>query len=122
MLYTGAFVKVYNWRSRKLVYETHEIVKLKKHQISKTENLLNLSGQQFYKISKVLQIAYIIPKDTEDNTFYLNIYIDWDQCNQLYNPEWQTKRTQSINIIVQKLMPALKKVIEPKQKAGTRAA
>ena len=57
------------------------MVKLEKYQISRVENLLNLNDQQFYKISKVLQNAHIIPRDTKDNTFYLNNYIDWDQFN-----------------------------------------
>ena len=57
MMYSGAFVKIYNWRFRGLVYETHKIVKLKKYLISRTENLLNLGSQRFYKISEVLQYA-----------------------------------------------------------------
>ncbi len=63
-----------------------------------------------------------MPRDTEGNTFYLNNYIDWDQFNQLYNPEWQTKGTRSANAIVQRLMLASKKAIEQRQEAGARAA
>ena len=44
--------------------------------------------------------------------FYLNNYIDWDQFNQLYDPEWQTMRTRSANAIVRKLIPASKKTME----------
>ena len=29
-MYTGAFVKIYNWCSRKLVYKTHEMIELEK--------------------------------------------------------------------------------------------
>ena len=61
-------------------------------------------------------------RDTGDNISYLNNYIDWDQFNQLYDPEWQTKGTWSANAIVQKLMPVLRKIIEQRQKAGARAA
>ena len=78
MIYTGAFVEIYNWQNRELVDETHEIVKLEKYPISRAENPLNLGSQQFYKISEVLQSAHIVPRDTESNTFYLNNYIDWD--------------------------------------------
>ena len=63
------------------------MVKLEKYLISRIENLLNLDSQQFYKISKVLQSAHIVPKDAESNTFYLNIYIYRNQFNQLYNPK-----------------------------------
>ncbi len=92
-MYTGAIVEIYNWRSRGLVHENHGIVELKKYPISKAENPLNLGGQQFYKISEFLRSAHIVLRDTKDNTFYLNNYIDWDQFNQLYDPEWQTKGT-----------------------------
>lgn len=34
-----------------------------------------------------------MPRDIKDNTSYLNSYINWDQFNQLYDSEWQTKKT-----------------------------
>ena len=95
------------------------MVKLEKYPISKAEKPLNLNGQQFYKIFEVLQSAHVVPRDTEDNTFYLNNYINWDQ---LYDPEWQIKGTRSANAIVQKLMPASKKAMEQRQAAGARVA
>ena len=76
MIYTGAFVEIYNWYYRGLVYKTHEMVQLKKYPILKAENPLNLDSQQFYKISEVLQNAHIVPRNTEDNISYLNNYID----------------------------------------------
>ncbi len=88
MVYTGAFVEIYNQRSRGLVYETHGMVELEKYPISRAENPLNLDSQRFYKISEVLQSAHVVLRDTEGNTFYLNNYINWDQFNQLYDPEW----------------------------------
>ena len=48
---------------------------------------MNLDSQQFYKISKVLLNAYIVPENTEDNLFYLNNNGNWDQYNQLYDIE-----------------------------------
>ena len=87
VIYTRVFVEIYNWCSRRLVHKTYGIVKLEKYPISRTENSLNLDGQHFNKISEVLQNAHVILRDTKGNTFYLNNYIDWDQLNQLYNPE-----------------------------------
>ena len=75
-MYIGAFVEIYNWRFRKLVHKTHGMVKLEKYLILRVKTPLNLGGQQFYKISKVLQNAHIILKDTKGNIFYLNNYID----------------------------------------------
>ncbi len=98
------------------------MVEIEKYPISRAENPLNLGGQRFYKISEVLRSAHVVPRDTEGNTSYLNNYIDWDQFNQLYDPEWQTKGTWSANAIVRKLIPASKKAIEQRQKAEVRAA
>ncbi len=98
------------------------MVELEKYPISRAENPLNLGGQRFYKISEVLQSAHVVPRDTEGNTFYLSNYIDWDQFNQIYDPEWQTKGTWSANAIVRKLMPASRKVMEQRQEAGARVA
>ncbi len=75
-MYTGAFVEIYNWRFRGLVHKLHEIVKLEKYPISRTENPLNLGSQRFYIISEVLQRPHVVLKDTEGNIFYLNNYIN----------------------------------------------
>ncbi len=92
-MYIGAFVEIYNWRSRGLVHKTYGIVKLEKYLIFKAENPLNLGGQQFYKISEVLQSVHVLPRDTKCNPFYLNNYIDCNQFHQLYDLEWQTTGT-----------------------------
>lgn len=76
------------------------MVKLEKYLIPKAKNLLNLGGQQFLKISKVLKFAYIVSKNTKDNIFHLNNYINCDQFNQLYNSELQIEKTKSANLIV----------------------
>ena len=69
------------------------MVEFEKYQISRAENPLNLDGEQFYKISEFLESAHVVLRDTEANTLYVNIYIDWDQFNQLYDLKWQTKET-----------------------------
>ncbi len=84
-MYTGTFVEIYNWYYKRLVHETHGMVELEKYQISRAKNPLNQGGQQFYKISEVLQRAHVVPRDIKHNTSYLHKYIDWDQFNQLYD-------------------------------------
>ena len=39
-------------------------------------------------------------RDIKGNIFYFNNYIDREQFNQLYDPEWYTKRTKFANAIV----------------------
>lgn len=63
VIYTKAFVEIYNWRNYELVYETRKIVKLEKNLISKIKNPLNLDIYQFNKISLIMQNIYIVLKD-----------------------------------------------------------
>lgn len=41
-MYTGKYIKIYNWQKKKQVYKTYEIVKFEKYLILRVENLLNL--------------------------------------------------------------------------------
>ena len=42
--------------------------------------------------------------------FYVNNYIDWDQFNQLYDPNWMKKGIKNANAVVRKLGLALTRV------------
>lgn len=77
-MYIEAFIVIYNWQNRELVYKTNGMVKLEKYLISRAEYFLNLDSQKFYKISEILQSAYVMPRNTKGNTFYLNNYSNWD--------------------------------------------
>lgn len=44
IMYTKVFIKIYNWRPKKLVYKTYDIVKLEKYPILRVENFLNLGS------------------------------------------------------------------------------
>lgn len=46
------------------MHETQKIVKREKYSISRAKNPSNLGSQEFYKISKVLYNANIMPRDT----------------------------------------------------------
>ena len=75
-MYIRIFIEIYNWQNKRLVYETYGIVELEKYLILKVENLLNLGSQRFYKISKLLQSAHNVLRDTKSNNFYLNNYMN----------------------------------------------
>lgn len=75
-MYTETFVEIYNWHNCGLVHETHGMVELQKYLISKIKNFLNLITYQFYKIFSILRSTYVMPRDNEVNTFYINNYID----------------------------------------------
>lgn len=74
-MYIKAFVKIYNWQNKKLIDKTHEIIKFEKYSIFQAEKFLNLGGQKFCKKSEILQSAYVIPRNIENNTFYFIILL-----------------------------------------------
>lgn len=52
-MFSEVFVKIYNWRYKKLVYKTYRIVELEQYPILRVGNPMNLCDEQFYKIFKV---------------------------------------------------------------------
>ena len=44
VIYTGAFVEIYNWRYREQVHEIHGMIELEKMRVSTAENPHNLSA------------------------------------------------------------------------------
>lgn len=77
LMYTRTFILIYHWRYEKQVHEIYGMVKLQKYSISRVENFLNLGSHQFYKVYEVFQNAYIIIRNTKNNTFHFNHYINW---------------------------------------------
>ena len=51
------------------------------------KNPRNLDAHRIIEISSVLRSTYMIPRDQDKFVFYLNNYINWDQFNQLYDPD-----------------------------------
>lgn len=43
-IYIKAFIEIYNWQNKKLVYKIYRIVKLEKYLILNAENPLNLNN------------------------------------------------------------------------------
>jgi hypothetical protein len=59
------------------------------------EKKRNLGSQRFYAMENILRSAYlvpaVIPSDESYEAFFVNNYIDWEQFNTLYDPDF--KRT-----------------------------
>ena len=85
--YTGVFVELYNWKNSGQVHEIHGMIKLEKMRASTAENLCNLGAYRIIEISSVLRSAHVVSRDQDKFVFYVNNYINWDQFNQLYDPD-----------------------------------
>lgn len=60
----------------------------------------------------ILKNIFVLLNDIKNNNFYVNNYIYNDQFKELYNARQQIKQTLIVNIIVQKLISASKKLIK----------
>ncbi len=90
------------------------MIKFEKISILIAENPYNLGAHWIIEIPSVLRIAYVIPRDQGRVMFYVNNYIDWDQLNQSYIPNWMKKNIQNIDVVARKLGPALIRTINQK--------
>jgi len=85
MQYTGAMVELLQPLNYRLPHPTHGIVKVKRWPRSSVNTRQVLRGGRFYLIPYILQSAYIILAATSClDLYYINNYINWDQCNTLY--------------------------------------
>ena len=107
VIYTRAFVELYNWRNHKQVHEIYEIIKLEKMRASIAENLRNLGAYWMMKILSILHSAHVVPRDQDKFVFYINNYIDWNYFNQLYDLDWIEKVIKNTDLVARKLGPAL---------------
>ncbi len=79
---------------------------------SMAEHPHNLGAHRIVEISSILRSAHVVPRDQERIVFYVNNYIDWDQFNQLYAPDWLEKGVQNADAVAQKLTSASTKVTD----------
>lgn len=71
IIYTGAFVELYNSRNRGRIYEVYEKIELEKCHASIAKYLCNLNVYDIIKISLILHNAHIVPKYQIINLFYI---------------------------------------------------
>ncbi len=105
--YTRALVELYNWRNRGQVHEIHGMIELKKMRAFIVESPRNLGAHWIIEISSILHIAHMVPRDQDKVMFYVNNFIDWDQFNQLYDPDLMEKGIRNADAVARKLGPAL---------------
>ncbi len=120
IIYIGAFVELYNWRNRGQVHEIHGIVELEKMRTSMAKHPRNLGAHCIAEISLILRSVHVVPRDQERIVFYVNNYIDWNQFNQLYAPDWREKGVRNADTIAQKLIPASIKTTDLKREEARK--
>ncbi len=112
--YIGAFVELYNWRNHEQVHEIYGMIQLEKMCASIAKNPHNLGVHQIIEISSVLYSAHVVPRDQDKVVFYVNNYIDWDQFNLLYDPNWIEKGIRNTDAVARKFGPDLTRATNQK--------
>ena len=95
-IYTGALIDRLQILNSGRPHEIHGMVEARRCscQRSPSEALCwssrrrNLGCRCFYALENVIRSAHVIPTSAENDSFYVNNYIDWDQYNTLYDPEF----------------------------------
>lgn len=93
------------------VYKINGMIELEKMRTLIARNLYNFGAHKIIKILLVLHNAHIVPKN---QLFHVNCYIDWNQFNQLYDPNQIEKNIKNVDRILCKLRLALRKAINHK--------
>ncbi len=120
IIYIGIFVELYNWKNHRQVHKIHGMVELEKMCVSMAKLLRNFGAHFIVEISLILHSAHIVFRDQEKIVFYVNNYIDWDQFNQLYVPDWPEKNVQNVDKVVQKLTSASTKATDLRKKEARK--
>ena len=85
--YTGALIEVLRPINNGIPHEVHGMIELQKWTVHKARNARKLGGLRFYSMSTILRSAHVVPAD-KAGVFYINNYIDWDQYNSVYDPDF----------------------------------
>ncbi len=79
------------------------MIEFEKMRVSIAENPYNLGAHWIIERSSILCSAYVVPRNQDKVVFYINNCVDWDQFNQLYDPDWMEKSIRNASIVVCKL-------------------
>ena len=88
----GALIEVFNYRHGGQVQECHGMVEVEKARPSEARNPRTLGTRRFYSLANIERSAHLVPATVRGKEiFYINSFIDWDQYNSIYDPEFLTK-------------------------------
>ena len=87
--YTGVFINLLRLKNNEQVHSVHGMVEVEDWPQVRTQNPRNIGHRCFLNMSRLLQSAHIIPTDNT-GVYYVNNYIDWDQYNMIFDPDFLT--------------------------------
>ena len=96
--YTGVFINLLRLKNNERVHSFHGMVEVEDWPEVRTQNPRNIGHWYFFDMSTILRSAHIIPTDNM-GVYYVNNYVDWDQYNTIYDPDFLTNGIRDANRI-----------------------
>jgi hypothetical protein len=87
--YTGVFINLLRLKNNGQVHSVHGMVEVEDWPQVRTQNPRNIGHRCFFDMSTILRSAHIIPTNNT-GIYYVNNYVDWDQYNTIFDPEFLT--------------------------------
>ncbi len=98
--YTGAMVKLLQWRQRGSGNPVHGMVEVEPWPITIRKNPRFLIGERIYSLAHIIRGSHIIPAILPPVQYwFVNNYIDWAQFNTFYDKDFERKRTRTVDKI-----------------------
>jgi hypothetical protein len=85
--HTGALINLLRLRHGGKVGGVHGMVEVEDWPQVRTQNPRDIGHRCFFDMSTILRSAHIIPSG-KAGVYYINNYVDWDQYNTIFDPEF----------------------------------
>jgi hypothetical protein len=85
--YTGALIDLLRFRHGGNVHSIHGMIEAEDWPQATSQSSRNIGYRCFFDMSMILRSAHVIPSGN-DGTYYINNYVDWDQYNTIFDPEF----------------------------------
>ena len=86
--YIDAFIKFFQFENLNVIDHHHDIMKVKTWHASDARNSHNIDVWWFYQMFTILCSAHVISIELQNDTYYINNYIDWNTYNIIYDSDF----------------------------------
>ena len=85
--YTGALIDILRFRYHGNVHSIHGMIEAEDWAQTSSRKPRNIEYRCFFDMSMILRSAHVVPSGN-GGTYYINNYVDWDQYNTIFDPEF----------------------------------
>ena len=86
--YINALIEFLQFENSDVIDHHHDMMKVKTWHANDARNSHNIDVWQFYQMFTILHNAHVISIELQNNTYYINNYIDWNTYNIIYDSDF----------------------------------